>query len=166
MKRLFPLFLTVALLLSGCASNKSIDIVTENFNFTAEFTKGKETAKYFVTVNKKGNFTVNQLSNGKGNTLKYTFDGDNVTVSYGNLEHTLTKAALQKGNFIDLLPEIYGQIKKTNCKAADKNNDFTVSVKTDSYDALLHLGQSGLPIKLTEENYKINVEFKNPGIIS
>ena len=95
MKRLFPLFLTVALLLSGCASNKSIDIVTENFNFTAEFTKGKETAKYFVTVNKKGNFTVNQLSNGKGNTLKYTFDGDNVTVSYGNLEHTLTKAALQ-----------------------------------------------------------------------
>ena len=164
MKRLFPLFLVLFFIFCGCKGSRNIDIVSENLSFTATVYKDGNPSVFNVKIDRNGSFSLEQASNDKGYILKYRFSDDKVTVCYGKLEHTSPVSSLGKGNIIAFLPEVYKEIRTKNLKAKQEDNNFIISSKTENYDFSLYVGQSGLPLKLTDQRNNITIEFSNPTI--
>lgn len=159
-KKVLSLFLLTLIFCSGCAQKSpKATLVAKGLSFNVEITESEENFKYSVIFSNKGEMKITDL-NKKEPRVNYIFSEDTVTVCHNELTH---KIQLENMNItsIKFLYEIFKYVNQNECTVKFKNDQYFVSEKTEDYDFTLYIGQSGLPIKLTEENYGFNINFSN-----
>lgn len=153
---LCPLFL----LISGCNKKSSdVTMVTTGLLFTAKLSLNGENYEYSVKITKDGNTEITSLKT----NISYIFKGNNLTVKYGDLEYKTSLLSIPNGTFADLIHTVMKSAE--NQKVYLENDVYFVNVKTEKYDCTIFLGQSGLPIKLTENNTGITVQICNATLL-
>ena len=98
--------------------------------------------------------------------INYVFKCTKVTYKYNSLEYSSDISSLPKGSVIDFIPTVFKQLEERANNVHYKNEQYYVTDSTQKYDFIFFLGESGLPLKITDDRNGISVIIKNPALIS
>ena len=136
--------------------------VTTGLSFNAEITYNNDTYNYFVTIEKNGNMKITSL---KDNNLSYFFCGNTLETNYDNLTHKTILTEIPEQNITDFLYLCFKTLDKNKNDVLCKDNNFFLNCKNEKYRFKIYIGSSGMPLNLTEENFKLNVVFSKCKLI-
>lgn len=159
MKKLFCVSFIFLLTLVGCKSEaKNIAPVTNNISFNCDVTFYNETYECKVTNTKSNNFNLKFTYPESINGLEYIITDKKTTCVYKGIEYNLTSKNLAHQNIANF---IYSALTSKNDKVFENDNNFYI--KNDNFK--MYLGQTGLPIKIIDENKIYTVIIKNATIL-
>lgn len=167
MKKIFCVFSALILFLipSGCGNKtEEISAVTKGISFNAEVTYNGNTFLYFVDIDQDFTTEIEYLENGKKSGFKTVFSDEKIVFKYKDLEYKTSSASLPDGIIADLIYSVFKNAQETTAIAADSGNA-SITDQTDKYSFVLTVGATGLPIKIEEKNFGINVIIKNATIV-
>lgn len=165
MKRIFS-FLVCSLILinlCGCKSNSGVAAIVSDISFKAEADYGGKKLEYAVKIDSAGNTETEILKDGKPSGFKVWNDGVNTVFTLDGIEYKTSLSSLPEGIIIDLFYICFKDAAGKPVKAGE--NSFLVEGKTDKYNYEITLGETGLPLKLTESNLNISVIITNQSIL-
>ena len=163
MKKFLYLILIFALFCSACKQKSSdVTVVTTGLSFTAAASYLDNQNSYSVIIGKNGNTKIGNSDNSEQN-ITYHFEGQKLEISYNDLLYKCNLSAIKEGS----IPEIiyYAFICAKTEKVNFKNNEYFITCKNDKYKFKIYLGQTGLPIKITEQNFDVIINILNPTIL-
>ena len=145
--------------LCGCTKPISQTAILNNLQFDAEISSNDEKHNFFVSVNENGDteMVCTDDLNISGTAFKFSQNG--LTVSYNKLEYKTDINSLPDGINLDMLYCIFKNTKTDRLKS--ENDLFFINGNTEKYKYKIYFGQTGLPIKIEEENFNISVLLKN-----
>lgn len=168
MKKLlcFILCTLLCIPLSGC-NNKSSEVtaVTSGLKFTAHTTYLEENYEYHITVTENGEMLTEVFDKEKNTILTAHFSDENVTLRYSDLEYKTEISALPQGLIIDFFYSVFCDTATKKDNVLFQNDQYLISGSTDKYKYKMFLGQTGIPIKITEENLSITAVLKNQALL-
>lgn len=149
--------------LIGCKSKaENIKPITNNVSFDCNITFYNEDYDCKVTNTKNNEITLKFSSPENINGLEYIITKDKITSVYKGIEY---ESRIESYPPQSIAKFIYTVLCSENNKVLEQNDNFFVEGKTKDYNYKMHLGQTGLPIKITEKNNSITVIIKNATIL-
>ena len=98
--------------------------------------------------------------------IDYLFENGKIIYKYNELEYIADISSLPESNLADFIPTVFSRLKDISDNVAYKNNQYYITDKTGKYEFTVYLGQTGLPIKITDKKNSIVAIIKNPTLIS
>ncbi|MBE6808408.1 MAG: hypothetical protein J6J30_01415 [Clostridia bacterium] len=168
MKKFIYILLCLSLFLTGCSGNRkssAVTAVTTGLSFTAEISISNTTFSYFVEIAKSGSVSMKSATDNE-TCVDYLFENGKIIYKYNELEYIADISSLPESNFADFIPSVFGRLKHISDNVTYKNNQYCITDKTGKYEFTVYLGQTGLPIKITDKKNSIVTIIKNPTLIS
>lgn len=157
MKRIFSVILAL-LLLTGCGVNKANVIPkTRGITFTCEVTYYNEVYECKGKTDQNGGMVIEFISPDDIKGLKFTFTKSGVTSSFKDTEYKAQKIVFEN-SVATFINEV---LSSENNEVLKQDDVFYTEGVTDSFEYKLHLGGTGLPIKITTRPDAVTVAFKN-----
>ena len=168
MKKIFLALISLCLVFSGCNGyNKSsvVTAVTTELSFVAKLSYGENTYDYSVLIKENGITEMKYLSKSGETGTDYIFQNDSVTYSYNGLSYKTDMSAMPNSSVSDFIYTVFKETEKQKNNVSYKNQEYYINGETDKYKFKITLGQTGLPIKITDSKMGISVTIKNPTLI-
>ncbi len=150
--------------LSGCNGAKTgVSPITKGITFKAELTYYNECFAGDVTVNKKGEMTVQITSPESLKDLKLVFKDSGVTAEYLGLRY---ENGLPTGE--QIFGRLYEILKATLSKDTEvlkEKDNYIIRGSAEGGKFIMYLGATGLPISAEDTQNGFTVNFKNISII-
>lgn len=165
MKKVFSFLICSIILINlcGCKSNSEVEATVSDISFTAEADYGGKKLEYAVKIDSAGNTETEILKSGKPSGFKVLNDGVNTVFTLDGIEHKTSLSSLPEGIITDLFYICFKDAAGKPVQADE--NSFLVEGNTDKYNYKITLGETGLPLKLTESNLNISVIITNQSIL-
>ncbi|MBO5019265.1 MAG: hypothetical protein J6D52_01235 [Clostridia bacterium] len=167
MKKAFLLIISFCLFLSGCKGyNKYPDVtaVTSGLSFIAKLSYMEDCYDYSVVIKENGETELKHISNEKAG-IDYTFKKDTVTYNFDGLEYKTDISAIPDSSTADFIYTVFKETGEMRNNVSYKNQEYYIKGETDKYKFKIILGQTGLPIKITDSKMGISVIIKNPTLL-
>ncbi len=162
MKKIVFLVLSSLIILSGCKNTSpEVTPVTTGLKFNAEITYLDKIYNYNVKIYENGNL---EMSTDSVPKVKYFFSGDKITLNHNSISHETEISSLQSGLNLDFLYSVFKSLSKMNNKTNTNSENYYIKGDTGKYKYTCFFGMSGLPIKITEQDFGLNVAIKNVSI--
>lgn len=168
MKKFIYILLCLSLFLTGCSGNRkssAVTAVTTGLSFTAEISISNTSFSYFVEIDKNGSVSMKSIPENEVG-IDYLFENGKIIYKYNELEYIADISSLPESNLADFIPTVFSRLKDISYNVAYKNNQYYITDKTGKYEFTVYLGQTGLPIKITDKKNSIVAVIKNPTLIS
>ena len=158
MKKAFSvLLLSLLLLLVGCGTSKTkVKPITKGIAFTCDVTYYNESYVCKGETDQNGETVIEFLSPDDINGLKFHFTKSGVTTSFKDTEYKAPKIVFENS-----VATFINEVLTAENTAVFKENDvFYTDGVTDTFEYKLHLGGTGLPIKITTRPDAVEVVFR------
>ena len=168
MKKTFLVLICFCFIFTGCKGyNKGPDVtvVTSGLSFVAKLSYMKNIYDYSVIIDKNGKTTINYISKSDEPGTDYIFEDDTVIYSYNGLEYKTDISAIPDNSIADFIYTVFKECKNIQNKVYFKNQEYYIKGETDKYKFKMVVGQTGLPIKITDSKMGISAIIKNPSIL-
>lgn len=151
------------ILICGCNTSSKTFAVTSGISFNAEVCYGEDLLEYKVTLLENGDCETEVLDNGIPTGFKTLVNSDGINLTLEDLEHKTSLSALPDGLIIDLFACCFKDAKDKPVK--ELNHVLYTEGATEKYSYKIYLGETGLPIKIEENNFDISIIIKNASIL-
>lgn len=168
MKKFSLILISFCLLFTGCNGyNKSsaVTVVTTELSFIAKLNYMNNSFDYSVTINENGDTAMKYISNSGEIGTDYIFQKDTVTYCYNSLEYKTDISSIPSSSVADFIYIVFREIDGLKNNVCYKNQQYYIKSETDKYKFKIILGQTGLPIKITDSQKEISVEIKKPTLL-
>lgn len=156
MKKVFSIILV--LLLAGCGiKNANIVPVTKGIAFDCNVTYYNEVYECKGKTDAKGNMVIEFLSPTDIKGLRFAFKEGSVTSSFKDTEYKAQKIVFENS----VASFVYDVLANANAEVIKQGDLFYSEGVTDNFEYKLHLGGTGLPIKITTRPDAVTVVFEN-----
>ncbi len=159
MKKIFPVFILICFLLSGCkvkeytpvipvSFTKDIVVYSGDFSFTCEICKTEKTVAATITN-----------TNAKG--MKMTYDGDILSFYYDDFSYDLDGSKFEKNNIAIVIYEVFNYIENTqdmNAKKLDDGYRYDGKISIGNFTLIQNDDNSLKSLEIKECDYR--VEFQ------
>jgi len=141
------------LFICGC-KNVSSDVtaVTSGLSFTAKTEIDNCITEYKVEIKKQGNMkiTAEKPESIKGITAEFV--NNNITFTYNGLEYNTDATVLPEGNVMGLIYNVFSDNNLNDKEINFKDDEIYITGKNGEYNYKLFIGQTGLPLGITEKS--------------
>lgn len=168
MKKTFLLLMSFCLIFSGCNGyNKSSDVtvVTSGLSFIAKLSYLDNNFDYSVIINENGETEIKYISKSGDTGTDYIFKNDTVIYSHNGLEYKTDISAIPDSSTADFIYTVFKEAENIKNNVIYKNQQYYINGETKKYKFKIFLGQTGLPIKITDSKMGISVIIQNPTLI-
>jgi hypothetical protein len=150
------------MLLVGCGSAKTkVTPQTKGITFSCDVTYYNETYECKGETNDKGEMSIEFLSPEDINGLKFEFTQSGVTSSFKETEYKSQRIVFENS----VATFIYEVLSSENTDVFKENDRLFTEGVTDTFEYKLHLGGTGLPLKITTRPDAVEVVFREVKII-
>lgn len=164
-KLLFFILLGVFLTLCGCDNaNSGVSAITGELKFSAKIEYNDETYEFDVEIPESSKTIMKAVSPKRIKDNVFEFSGDKVSVRLGELEYKTSPRNLPNVSPVRFIYEVFENAEKNKNNVTLKNNEYFISGKTENYEYTLFIGNSGLPIKITDKKNNISAIIKQATI--
>lgn len=162
MKKIFCFIFIFLFALCGCEKKlPKIKLVTTGISFTAEIKQNSKTHTFDVEIKKNG---IMNITSNEDNNLKLSFCGNNMTAFYQNVEYTSPVSNLPKNISLDFLYILFSELTKGK-SVIEKDDNYYIKSANSKYDATIYMTKSGIPLKVEENRFNIEIIFKKVYIL-
>ncbi len=168
MKKILLILISLCLIFSGCNGyNKSSNVtaVTTELSFIAKLSYGENNYDYSVVIKKKGIIEMKYISKSGETGTDYIFQNGSVTYSYNGLSYKTDISSIPHSSVSDFIYTVFKETESQKNNVCYKNQEYYIKGETDKYKFKITLGQTGLPIKISDSKMGISVIIKNPTLI-
>lgn len=140
--------------ITGCKTKSpEVTPVTTGLEFVSEIKYLNEIHKYKVNIDRNGNMEMRSMLSPN---IDYLFTGGKVTVTFDSITHETELSTLSNKLTIDLLYSVFNSVSKDKTAVYNKEKHY-IKGNTNKYFYTYTFGMTGLPIKITEENFGVTV---------
>ncbi len=147
------------LLLVGCANVTKIKPITRGISFVGEMKYYNEYYELSVDIDKNGEMKIKIDEPTELGDLVFTFKDDEMSVSFKGISHEFGDT--YKTEALNL---IYKAFKEESPDVYEKNDEFFITGEYAGNEYKMFIGESGLPLKITNKGEKFEILIKNPTI--
>ncbi|MBR7132664.1 MAG: membrane lipoprotein lipid attachment site-containing protein [Clostridia bacterium] len=164
MKKIFCLLLC-ALILSGCtAVGDGVTAITAGISFVADIEYDDEIYTYTVEISENGDTVMTAVSENclKGTVMR--FSDNEICFECNEISQSNEISTLPEGTISDFIYAVFSDASRKSESVVLENDKYCLKGKTDKYDYNMYLGETGLPIEITDKANGITAVIKNVGI--
>ena len=162
MKKTFCLIFIFLFALCGCEKmTNEVNLVSKGLSFVAEVKQNSDTYSFNVVIGKDG---IMNITSTDDENFKLTFCGNNMTAIYQDVEYTSPVSNLPDNTTLDFLYILFSELVKGK-SIIEKDNNYYIKGSNSKYDATIHITKSGIPLKVEENRFNIEIIFKKVYII-
>lgn len=147
----------------GCTKKSSdVTVVTTGLSFTAEIVFDSMEYSCITEIEESNKTVFTFLTPREIKGLRVVFDKDKVNMEYDGLTHTLNNSS-SKFIQLELIYKIFKGLKRDGKKSKNDKKEFSLLIDNSEY--IIKVGQTGLPIEISNPSKKLFVNIKNATII-
>ncbi len=162
MKRLFCFIFIFLFTLCGCEKKTTqVKLVTTGLSFVAEIKQNSKTQLFDVVIEKDG---IMNITSADDKNFKLSFCGNNMTAFYQNVEYTCPVSSLPHNLNFDFLYVLFSELV-VGKNVIEKDSNYYINASNPKYDATLYITKSGIPLKVKENRFNIEIIFKKVYIL-
>lgn len=168
MKRIFLILLTFCLVFSGCSGYKkssAVTAVTTGLSFIAKLSYEDGNYDFSVKIDEKGITEIKNISNEEKVGTDYIFEDGTVTYRYNELSYKTNINSIVESSVADFIYTVFKETENKRNNVSYKNEKYYIKCETDKYKFTIYLGQTGLPIKITDTKKGVSVIIKNATLL-
>ena len=139
--------------------------MTTGLSFTTEISAFDTSFSFFVEIDKNGSVSMKSIPENEVG-IDYLFENGKIIYKYNELEYIADISSLPESNFADFIPSVFSRLNDISNNVAYKNNQYYITDSTKKYEFTVYLGQTGLPLRITDKRNGILAVIKNPTLIS
>ncbi len=159
---LFGVFLTLC---CGCDKlNSDVIAVTSELKFISKIEYNDEIYEFEVEIPKNSKVIMKTLSPKRIKGTVFEVSENIVTVNLEQLEYKTSLHNLPSVSPVRFIYEVFTNAENKRNNVTLKDNEYFISGKTPTYEYTLFMGNSGLPIKITDKKINISAIIKQAAI--
>ncbi len=155
MKKVFSVILAL-LIFAGCKGGTNLTPQTKGITFNCDVTYYNEVYECKGETDQNGGMVIEFISPDDIKGLKFTFTKSGVTSSFKDTEYKAQKIVFENA----VATFIYEVLTNPNTEVFKEDDVFYTEGVTDNFEYKLHLGGTGLPIKITTRPDAAEVVFR------
>ena len=164
MKKILCIILVFLLFLVSCKKSTSISPVITDISFTAEASINNEISKYETVIKYKDDNILIELSD-LSSGITFSFYDGKLTEKLYNIENKTDISSLSALSVPELIYFIINDITQNNKLIKSDDNFFYIESDTDKYDYKIFFAESGIPLKIEENNLSVKILIKNARLL-
>ncbi len=160
MKKIFLILLSLCLVCSGCSGYKkssAVTAVTSGLSFTAKLSYDGKNYNYSVKIDKNGTTEIKNISANEKTGTDYIFENGTVTYKYNKLSYKTNISDIPQSSVADFIYTVFKETESKRNNVSYKNEEYYIKGETDKYKFTVYLGETGLPIKITDTKMDVLV---------
>lgn len=166
MRKLSLLLIILSLSLSACNKINTIKPETKNLSFTAVAMWNGTEYVFTALTDSESHLNLTQNSPKENENLKFSFNGDNVTFLYLELEKEYDLNSLSTNSPVRILGETFNALSNNEISAQTENDRYFLPIEIDKQTFNVYISETGLPTEIADQTRDNTIVFKGISILN
>lgn len=160
LKKIISILLLIVCL-AGCGTGDGVCAITSGISFVADIEYENECYSYSVEIAENGDTVMTAVSENclEGSVVR--FFGSEICFECNGIAFSTEISALPEGIVSDFIYSVFSDATAKKENVSFEHDRYILNGKTDKYDYSMYLGETGLPIKITDKTGGITATIKN-----